>query len=620
MRFWFPVGVALALSLTLLGQGAGAAGPASSSSVRIFVQENPSAPAGVGEPIDLSAFAFGNLGPSTHHVTFSLPAGAPSWVTLVPGSGGGTAIFTAARPGVYHIEASALGKTDTITLDVYGPPAAVTLAPQAASLAADGAGTDSVAVSVVDANGTQVTGFDGSVQISDRWGLLCQGSAASDTVTVAINQGQGTAQLCAPGAAFAAADHLTAADLTRYGEGSRVVAGVHYGRATVSLVRAVPSGVRLLDGWGGDHLRVAGKGNLIAFGPTYVSPGQSVPLTLAALDQDSQPIGADVTVQLHLTGPGSLSGTGHVTQERVRLAGEAPVTVYTEAGHPGTVQLQAQVGGATNGNADATFTVEAVAASTGARLRIVVSRAIDNAGMPYNLYDVMVVGADGRPVPSATGTLAVSDNSGTLATSDPLARLFGRTTASVLFATAGDAAVDANYAPLAPGSPLTVPVVDGSAAFAVVTGAAAAVPVRLTVTDAALGTSLTPSYVWSPGQPTDAVVSARAGGHGVECGLGLCALSAAPGQAVTLSAQVTDAHGNPVPEAGLPVRFVIQSPGGTFATGRQALWALTNAQGAATATLTSPTAPGAQLRVTAAFDQHVGAGGAIVLETTHNAP
>ena len=117
VRSWFPVGVALALSLTLLGQGAGAAGPASSSSVRIFVQENPSVPAAVGEPIDLSTFAFGNQGPSTDHVTFSLPAGAPSWVTLVPGSGGGTIIVTAARPGVYHIEASALGKSDTITLD-----------------------------------------------------------------------------------------------------------------------------------------------------------------------------------------------------------------------------------------------------------------------------------------------------------------------------------------------------------------------------------------------------------------------------------------------------------------------------------------------------------------------
>ena len=529
---------------------------ASGLPTRMFINVNPAGPAAPDEPVELTATV---VGPQPAAVSWSV-APAPSVQVALQAGSATTATFQASEPGTYILTAASGPLVRTIEVRVYGPPAAVVLTPTQDELLADGRASETIQAQVVDQRGAQVGSFVGSVTLTDTAGQICGARQA----VVALNGGAGSANLCA--ATRPGTDAISAGDLATYPDAAPVP-GVRYGTATVADVAAAPARLALTAVSGGMRYLVArgSYGVMAIIRPvTYVDAARAEPVTVAVAVYDgaNEPLAAPRTVSVQLTGPGSLSPYAPVQTALLTYPSASTFVVYHEAGQPGTIGISATAAGLPA----ATYSVQALASGPAAHFRVLVSRGFDDRGMPLNLYDVMVVDAGGQPVPDAVGPIHVTDDSAT----QPA--LFGQGHAAIVYAPAAAVEDAAAYRP----GPASFPMVGGSAAFAIESRPGGAAPATMTITDPALGLSLRTHYVWATGRPVAAVMVAS--------------------DPATI--QVTDANGNPVAMAGLPVLF-------TFGPGQ--VWALTDTGGVA-----SLSAPGqGAYAVSASFDQQRAAIGAL---------
>lgn len=625
-----------AWATTVSGPGVvGAAG----APYQIVLQTNPQGSAAPGEPVAIVAYVLPNDagGGAVPAVAWSLPEGEASVASVGP-SGPDMATFRAARPGTYALVATAGTVARRFEIQVYGPPAAVALAPDRPILPADGAATDAVTVTVTDAAGVEDTGFDGSVRLSDALGQLCDHGAPVRSETVAVDEGQATATVCAGSPGATGPDRVTASDLRHYALAGRVpVRAVRYGRATVEDTTPRATQLAVTPVWGGERLQVPARQGSTA--PFYLpvtsltaSRVQSVTLAVSVEDQAGDPWAVTGrTVTMRLTGPASFSSARVVRVQTLADPDGAPVTVYSRPGEAGAVNLTASAPGL----ASASYAMQTYVDTAPHGLRILVSRGLDTSGMPYNLYDVQLVDGKGQPIPDALGDIRVTDDSAALvpptpdlpATDDPLAAHFGRATPSLLYAPGADASDPSAYRVGPPGNAWPIPLVDGVATFALETGAESPVPATLTIADPSLGLIVHAPYVWAAGQPRQAVLlpvppPVQAGCPTTLAMAAGCHGRVSSGASITFAAQVVSARGDPVDEAGLPVLFTLTplAPGRDTARLRLGAslsrWVLTDAQGIAFGDVVATGAASPGYRISVAYDQAVVPGGSAVVNVT----
>ncbi len=299
--------------------------------------------------------------------------------------------------------------------------------------------------------------------------------------------------------------------------------------------------------------------------PQYLSAnaaGTSEPYTATVEDQTGNPMlygtwGLTAT----LTGPTSSDGAGTMTQTAAYSNGiNASFTLYDVQGQTGAISITVAGSGLTSG----TGTTTAVIAGTPVALQI-----SDNAGSSVNadteataaFANLTVTAVDSHGYPAVwSGTADIAVTSGGAA----VAEFTGAN--NLVF----------------PAAPATLV----SSKSEAITGAGDAGTYTFTVSDAAAGlTGNSVSLSVTPGAPTKVVASAPA----------YVSISSPTG---AVSAQLEDAYGNPVSQAGVTVNFAITTPASSNATLATAS-AATNAQGVATDTLSLPYALGTNYIVTA---------------------
>jgi hypothetical protein len=469
--------------------------------------------------------------------------------------------FVASAAGTYTVQASLSGGvlpapiTATATVGVYGAPVALEVKPAAGTVVADGVATDTVTVSVVDANGLVVSDYNGTVTVSDSSNpsLLALAVAAKDepadlTVgppdTLTLSGGVGTFTVGAT-QAVGITDTITATS-----------AALTAGSATVTTVAPTVGALAL---------------SVESGQPSSLSANTQTSTQVAVTLEDAagNPLtsGAAQYVTLTLTGPGSFqAGTTPVTTYTVFDAGVAYVPVYSEPGQPGSIVVNART---TTGLTASPLTIDAYINTTPAGLSVTATSGQDTAGNTYEEYTVSVVDTNGHPIANATGAVTVTDN----------AAVGG---GALVYSTSGQA-------PFTAASPFTVSLgTNGVATFYVETKTVGTGTVTLTVTGdspgSTAGLSTTATYAYAAGKATSVELEPSASVYKV---IG--------GTTFTIAAQVVDGNGNPVAAAGQYVTFTIpaNAAGVTLPNGLITETVTTGTTGVATLSLTIPNPPSA---------------------------
>ncbi len=219
----------------------------------VFVNSTVSATASgetAGQPVTLSAVAR-NIYDPLYQFWVESPSG--TWFQSGPYGTSTHYTFTPATPGAYRYVAfakSPVAANDPAgalmssvgSASVFGAAASVSVAATSARFAANGSGTDQLAVTVANASGQTVAQFSGQVVLSAGSGLLFN-NGTSSSATVTISGGSGTLALALPstdvGTYTVTAEQLTSTD------GPGVASTVSYGQATVTATYPLIS-----VGWG----------------------------------------------------------------------------------------------------------------------------------------------------------------------------------------------------------------------------------------------------------------------------------------------------------------------------------------------------------------------------------
>ena len=493
--------------------------------------------------------------------------------TINPLSSGNSAAFTPTTAGSYTVTATLNGQTATAKISVYGAATAVKLSPATASLTADGAATDTITATVVDANGNTVANYSGTATISDTAGLIATtgqpsdfsstttgtGTSAVTTDTLTFTNGVATFNL-GPTQTVGLTDTLTLTPPASTG----------FAPATLDVTSVAPQVTGLsvaIDPTGAQDLAANSQSQTLVDISTTDAQGNVV----------GSASGTYATVSL--SGPGSfVSGStpgSAVTSEVVYIpagtsGGTTQLPVYSIVGETGTVTVSATSTGLQAGS----LSIPSYLVGTPASLSVKTSTGTDSNGNSYTLYTVSVLDSNGQAVPTASGTLDIANNA---------AAQGGTVSVGTVSSTGAFAG--------STGASTSVSITNGVATFAVENaGTSGTNPVTLTLTDGTL--TQTASYNFNSDVAKQLVVTPSTGTY----------YTVKPGQTVTFSAQVADAYGNPVAGAGVPVTFAFVQNGGftTFPNGLTNETVNTNANGVASVTFTVPSnASGTPLEVSA---------------------
>jgi hypothetical protein len=482
--------------------------------------------------------------------TVTLPAGvSTAWVNVLTGSQVQNKQWSA------HVSSAPL----TYNVAAYGAAAGITTKAAAASLAADGSATDTVTVTVVDAEGNTVADFNGTATVTDTNGLIADattaGVQASDYsgTTLTITDGVGTVVL-GPTSTIGVTDTINVVPSSSSGlaPSSTTVATV---APTVTALKVAVAGGQPSD--------------LSANSQSYTD------VVISTTDAQGNVVGSasGTYATLTLTGPGSfVSGStpgSAVTSETVyipagTMGGSYTIPVYSVVGETGTVSVTATATGLTTGS----VSIPSYLIGSPAGLQVQSSAGTDSHGNPYTLYTVTVVDSNGHPVPNASGTLSVTSNAATQG-------------GAISVGTVSSAGV------YTPGAAVTI--TNGVATFAVETTSMGTNPVTLTITDGTVA-SATASYNFVAEAAAKLSMTSPSVSYYTVKG----------GQSVTVSTQVTDSNGNPVADASVPVTFTLNGSGLAFPNQQNTYVVDTNASGVASVTLTAVSGSGGTATVSAA--------------------
>ncbi len=512
-----------------------------------------------------------NLGPNSNEAltvsaatasgqAITLPAGAQvTWSVdnqngFINGTGT-TANLVVTQPGTYNVTATVDGvQSKPFTVNVYGNVANIKLSAAQSNLVANGVSTDVITATAVDANGNTVGNYNGTATVTvsgSGANIIAPGSTspaqASDIAngstsgTYTLTFTNGVATFNAQAGTTPGLTETYSASLTPPGATTAVSAST-----TVTTVAQVASALKVSS----------------VTGSTYVSANQASPFSfnVEVVDQNGQPmLTGTYPYNISVTGAGTYSGsaTGVFFGNGTTTPPPSTVTVNSEQGVQGTITVNVSAQGLTSGSG----TVKAVIAQQPVKFTVASpsgSSLAEGSTTPLT-FDLTPVDVNGYPAtyPSAdTFTAYVTNSSGAAATNievngaatpsagTGVALASGATSLNILDAT--NAGANAGT--------YTVTIKDQNG------NVWATFPV--TVTAGSLSTyslSSSAAYV-SESSPT-----------------------------VTLTAQLQDAYGNNVAQAGVPIAFSVSgnlAGTGTINGAASPVTVDTNANGQATATLT----------------------------------
>ncbi len=484
--------------------------------------------------------------PSTATVTYSVDNKAGAIIN------GNELVVT--TPGTYNVTATVDGvQSAPVAVQVFGQAVGYKVSAAAPSLLADGASTDTVTVTAVDASGNPVTNYSGVASVSDTQGLILDATTAKDqpadfAVTNGLNEitfKNGVATFAiGPTTNVNVSDTITVADTNTTTPLTSASLTVGTATSTVSkLALGVATGSPTAISANGQYSTQVNVSAENASGNTW----------------NSEP-GTYVTVSL--TGPGSfVAGSSPVTSETVYVpsSGTLPITVYSLPGQAGNIVVSASSTSLTG----ASLTVPSYINTAAGSISVSSTQGTDSNGNGYTLYTVTLLDKNGHPITtsSANDAITVTDNSSNVG-------------GAVTYGTVSNGV----FTPFANGVYPGQNLVNGIANFAVETKTVGTAPATLTVNDTTNSFSATGTYSFVAGSANKLSVTPSTTPYIVK-----------PGQTVTFSAQLQDANGNNVASAGQPVTFsFVQNDGLQFPTGQANYTVDTNSAGVASVSFTIP--------------------------------
>ncbi len=521
----------------LLGQLATAMEGSGSGAYSIKVTATP-ALVSPGQFVTLVALVTNSSGAAVDvPVTFAVTSANAS-SAIVSGSS-----FVASQPGLYTIEATADGSTGTASIQVYGSAVGLKIsAPK--SIVANGSAASSVTVSFVDANGNVVGNDSGMITLqtnnSSAVGVMSGSVASSGATVAAVN---GVASFTVVGGSLPGAS----ATLT-------ATSGTMTATTTVSTAAQTASSLSV----------------------TPVSPylavnaaGTTQTLMVKVLDQSGQPIiYGTYAFTISISGPATFPGGGTTPESYVYSGTGAnsngtPVTIQDVQGSTGTISVTASATGLTSGSATVTAVIAGAPSAIQVTAPSTASFSADSGGVGLQ-FGVAIVDSHGYPVESAHSVvITVKNSSGQIATN---IHVDGFPQSATSGATDPSAVTNGHFT-----------LTDNGA------GAdAGTYTVQATDPDGALAPSAVVSFTETAGAAKIIRITAPQ------------FISAAQPIA-TYTAQVTDAYGNAVALAGVPITFTSTASGISPATQT----VTTNSSGQAQATFTVPAYVGTSYPVTA---------------------
>ena len=390
--------------------------------------------------------------------------------------------------------------------------------------------------------------YNGTINVADSESHLVTSSGQvndlSGSNAVAITNGVGTFQVQA-GTTVGNTQTLTPSAL------SNAPSGVNIDYSPVTITQTAPTAASV-------------QVQVVPGDTTYLSANSITSTTVqyALLDSAGQ-VASSLPGEYEtftISGPGSFADGSSVKTETLWVDGsENQLTVYSEQGQAGTITVSAS-GNGISGQVQIPSYINTAPAS----LSMTSKQATGASGNPYTLYTVQLLDSNGHPVYNNSDPISVTNNAAA-----PGAIEYGTINSSGSFVK----------------GPAPTALTDGQAQFAVRTVTEGTSPVTITVQDTNptdnFSASANYDYVANAASTITMTPASSVSNYTVE-----------PGQQVTYSAQLTDAKGNDVAEAGQTVTFGFKSngAGATFPNGLSTgtYTATTNSQGVASVTVTVP--------------------------------
>lgn len=499
-----------------------------------------------------------------------------AWKQLGGYSTSTNATFTAPWAGDYKVVAyakSPLGlnnpaaalMSNEATPAAYGTASAVKLSPASSSVVADGKQIDTVTATVVDSNGNVVKDFNGTATVSISgsavtWSIANSGyTQKSDFSGGEATFSNGTATFLVEAMTTPGITSTISASGLTPGSGSTESSTISYGSG--QTITAVPQAAT----------SISAKAT-----PTTIavnSGGVPSTVNIAVNDQAGYPmLSGNYPLTVTVTGGGSLSSTSSVTSETlVASPGSTSATVYGVKGDTGTYQVSVAGSGVTGATADITAAIAGNAANLtatdstpsfvagGSSLTTITLGATSSNGVPVSwdtsvMPEITVTNSHGNAVTGWTISGAVVSGS------------------TYVLAKGTSAVTVSDPSGTVPAGTYTVSIKDGES------------------TNVLTSTSMTLTE-----KANTAASVSIAGATNVLTTNGL---------STRLTVSVTDAYGNPVPDANVPIKLSAASgsstsgsaslAGGTFST-TPSTTVTTNASGVATASFTAQNYTGSWL-------------------------
>lgn len=420
-------------------------------------------------------------------------------------SSGGQLVVTTA--GVYHITATVDGITSApLTVTVAGAASGLKLTAASPTIVADSTATDTITATVVDVNGNLVSGYNGMMEFRDTNGQLvgANGTVSGDVTSVPVVNGVATIQVKST-SQLGASDTITGLNVSQTGGGL-----LENGSNVISSSLSVTQQPQIAT-----SLKVV---------PTNATVENNVPsedgFTVQVLDQSGQPMLSGVySVNLAVTGSGKLdqstpTSTAYVGNNSTSSAVQG--NIWSEQGVTGPITIIAT----SQGLATGTAVVQSLVVGSPVAVRAAVDASSSStivAGSAGGVFD-----------------LSTSDQSGNQVTDV-------NNTGFKAVVLQGTSAVASNIANVS---------IQGNKA--VVTGTVAGSYV-LQVTSSDGLTAANVPFVITAGLPSKAVITSPS--TSVDLPIG--------SNTTTVVAQLQDAFGNTVSEAGVSVEFIVATHAGS---------------------------------------------------------
>ena len=453
--------------------------------------------------------------------------------------------FVANTAGNYTVTASYGGVTSApFTVSVFGQAAAIKLTAATPTIAANGASTDVITATVMDANGNAVPNFNGTITFSDTGSQLLDtaGNLRNQTNGVAVTNGVAKISIQAS-KSVGASDTITASNLVQTGTSTPVANSNTQvsGQVTVNQVAQVATSIKV---------------NPVS-STVEVNQRSEDGFSVQVLDQSGQPmLTGSYPITLSLSGPATFDPATTTTTAYVGN-GQSTNTlngnIWSVMGSTGTIKITA-----TSGSLSGSGTVNAVVVGSPTALKLALDPSSSSS---------FAAGSTNNIVNSSVFDLTTVDASGNTVT-DPNNPIYTVTVwKGSTLVTSG---VTANYS---------------NGKIAVTGTVAGAYTLKVTSSDNL--TQAITNFTITPNSPS--VVAITSPANNIELPIAA--------NTTTITAQLEDAYGNPITSAGVPVEFTANTKSGSDAAtlgGSTAgtYTSFTNASGAASVSFAGSHTPG----------------------------